>query len=107
MMKPPVYIVFEGGGGLGMAHLGAWQEVADQYDIIGTAGTSAGAIVAALCAAGYPPEHAIQLFNDLKWPEYVNLQNWLKLLINRNAWSDGGRFHRWLREQLPVYLPGK
>jgi len=48
--------------------------VAERYQIKGTAGTSAGAIVAALCAANYPPGHALHLFKNLEWPEILNPQ---------------------------------
>jgi NTE family protein len=98
--KPKAYIAFQGGGALGMAHLGAWQEVEKQFKIIGVAGTSSGSIVAALCAAGFTPVHAIDLFHQLNWSDYVNQQNFLRLLIKRDAYSDGNRFHNWLREQL-------
>jgi len=49
-------LVFEGGGAKGMVHVGALAAVEDSrlaLDIRGAAGTSAGAIVAGLVAAGY------------------------------------------------------
>jgi predicted acylesterase/phospholipase RssA len=104
---PSAYIAFQGGGALGMAHLGAWQEVSQQFSIIGTAGTSAGSIVSALCAAGFNPAHTIDLFHQLNWAEYVNRQSFLRLVIEQDAYSDGRRFHRWLRDQLGKNVPGK
>jgi len=104
--KPRAYVAFQGGGALGMAHLGAWQEIAKQFKIVGVAGTSSGSIVAALCAAGFTPVHAIDLFHQLNWSDYVNQQNFLRLLIKQDAYSDGNRFHAWLREQLTKYFPG-
>jgi len=97
-------IAFQGGGALGMAHLGAWQVLARRFNIIGTAGTSAGSIVAALCAAGYNPAHAIDLFYDLEWPEYVKPQFWLDLFRKRDGWSDGERFYQWISARLTTYL---
>lgn len=48
------YCVFEGGGARGIAHLGALRALEkSDLTLCGFAGTSAGAIVAALAAAGY------------------------------------------------------
>lgn len=48
------YCIFEGGGAKGIAHIGALSALeAAEFDIVGYAGTSAGAIIAALSAAGY------------------------------------------------------
>lgn len=104
---PSAYIAFQGGGALGMAHLGAWQEVSQQFNIIGTAGTSAGSIVSAFCAAGFNPAHTIDLFHQLNWAEYVNRQSLWRLVIEQDAYSDGKLFHRWLRDQLGKNVPGK
>lgn len=104
---PSAYIAFQGGGALGMAHLGAWREVSQQFNIIGTAGTSAGSIVSALCAAKFHPVHAIDLFHQLNWSDFVNRQSFLKLVTGQDAYSDGKRFHEWLRDQLGKYVPGK
>jgi len=50
----PVFAIFEGGGAKGIAHLGAAEAaVAEGLEFIGVGGTSAGAFVAALLAAGY------------------------------------------------------
>ncbi|MBZ5796083.1 patatin-like phospholipase family protein [Burkholderia contaminans] len=52
--KPPAFLVFQGGGAKGIVHVGALTAVEDEkLDIQGVAGTSAGAMVAALVAAGY------------------------------------------------------
>jgi predicted acylesterase/phospholipase RssA len=104
---PSAYIAFQGGGALGMAHLGAWREVSQQFNIIGTAGTSAGSIVSALCAAGFNCAHTIDLFYELNWSKYVNRQSFLKLVTEQDAYSDGKLFHKWLRSQLGKNVPGK
>ena len=50
----PIYAIFEGGGAKGVAHIGALQAVEDNgLDIIGVAGTSAGALIAVLAAVGH------------------------------------------------------
>jgi hypothetical protein len=49
-----VYLAFQGGGAKGIAHIGGLAAVnGSSIEIAGVAGTSAGAIVAALVAAGY------------------------------------------------------
>ncbi len=103
--KMPAYIVFQGGGALGMAHLGAWKEVSDKFNIIGTGGTSVGSIVAAFCACGHTAENTIEIFSDLNWSEYVDRQNFLILFIDLlfrklDAYSDGNAFHKWLKKEL-------
>ncbi|QIR36782.1 hypothetical protein HCG51_08515 [Tolypothrix sp. PCC 7910] len=105
--KKLAYIAFQGGGALGMAHIGAWQQVSQRFEIIGTAGTSAGSIVAAFCAAGYTPPHTIDIFHQLNWSKYVNRQRFWKLLLKQDAYSDGQRFHRWLRDKVGAYVLGQ
>ena len=49
-----IFLVFEGGGAKGIVHVGALRALEEHnIQITGVAGTSAGAIVAALVAAGY------------------------------------------------------
>ncbi len=49
-------MIFEGGGVKGLAHAGALSAIRDAgFEIAGVAGTSAGAIVAALVSVGYKP----------------------------------------------------
>ncbi|WP_310496063.1 patatin-like phospholipase family protein [Sandarakinorhabdus sp.] len=51
----PIYAIFEGGGAKGIAHVGAIEAIEDQGLVpIGVAGSSAGAIAAALVAVGLP-----------------------------------------------------
>lgn len=54
------FCIFEGGGAKGLAHLGVLRSIraaehAKKLTVLGYAGTSAGAIIAALAAAGYQP----------------------------------------------------
>lgn len=54
------YVSLEGGGAKGIVHVGALLAVERfGYDVKGVSGTSAGAIVAALYAAGYRPEEIL------------------------------------------------
>lgn len=49
----PIFAIFEGGGAKGVAHVGALAAAEDNgLDIVGAAGTSAGALVATLVAIG-------------------------------------------------------
>ena len=49
----PIFAVFEGGGAKGIAHVGALQAIEDNgLDVIGVAGTSAGALIAVVTAIG-------------------------------------------------------
>jgi NTE family protein len=58
-------LVFEGGGAKGMALIGAYEEFADQGNTHGRLlGTSAGAITAALVAAGYTPDEMIESLDE-------------------------------------------
>ncbi len=56
-----IFLVFEGGGAKGIVHVGALRALdrESQIKIAGVAGTSAGAIVAALVAAGYSAEELV------------------------------------------------
>lgn len=59
-----VYVVLEGGGAKGIAHVGALHAIeqhSERVRVSGIAGTSAGSIVAALAAAGYSAEDIFSL----------------------------------------------
>ena len=97
-------LVFEGGGAKGIAYVGALQALVDQGHTIGrVAGTSAGAITAALLAAGYtPPEigriisekqDGISIFNtfydirsrkDFKIKHFKN--SFISAFVNKLRW---------------------
>ena len=49
-----IFVIFQGGGAKGITHVGALQALEDEHLVpVGVAGTSAGAIIAALVAVGY------------------------------------------------------
>lgn len=98
-------IAFQGGGALGIAHLGAWRVLAERFRIIGVSGTSAGSIVAAFCGAGYDPNHAIDLFKALIWPEFIKSQNFFTLLRKRDGWKTTENFYQWMRKHLTINNP--
>lgn len=55
--KQRIYCIFEGAGARGLGHVGAFRALSKQdVEFAGFAGTSAGAIIAALAACGYSAE---------------------------------------------------
>lgn len=56
----PAYAIFEGGGAKGITHIGALKALEKNgYAIVGAAGASAGAIIAALTAVGYSADELL------------------------------------------------
>ena len=51
-LRPRAFVAFAGGGAKALAHVGALRALESRVEVAGYAGTSAGAIVAALAAAG-------------------------------------------------------
>ena len=50
----PIFAIFQGGGAKGITHVGALKAIEEERFVpVGVAGTSAGAIIAALVAVGY------------------------------------------------------
>lgn len=91
-MQEKALVIFEGGGAKGFAHIGALKSARDKFEFIGVAGTSAGAIVAALVAAGY---EADDLYNpdspsqvkgvfDVNFLEFFDRQSWNNLQMLRS-----------------------
>jgi NTE family protein len=99
-------IAFQGGGALGLAHIGAWEVLARRFQFVGVAGTSAGSIVAALAASNYSATKAQQLFMALKWPELVKPQNWINIFKKRDGWTDGEEFYQWIRARISSAIEG-
>jgi NTE family protein len=63
--------VFEGGGVKGIGLIGAFSEIeAAGYEFVNLAGTSAGAIVATLIAAGYSGAELKQTINDIDFSTF-------------------------------------
>ena len=114
-------VAFSGGGAKGLVHVGAYKHLYDSNrEIACVAGTSAGALVAALIAAGYTPDdilekdgtsplwRAIQKQFKVKYPsellgpDYEHLLR-LHTLARRGAWI---RFIREAFGRKPVYFFG-
>ncbi|PAD22191.1 patatin-like phospholipase family protein [Terribacillus saccharophilus] len=101
--------VFSGGGVKAFAFIGAIQAVENEkYEFENVAGTSAGAIVAGLLAAGYSgkemeallQETDISKFTDpIKLTRYIPFANWLTLYFKMGLYK-GNALERWLYEAL-------
>ena len=81
-----IYAIFEGGGAKGITHAGALKALEEEgYALVGAAGTSAGAIVAALAAAGYKADEVFTEARDIlsdhgQTPlDLLGRQNWKRL----------------------------
>ncbi len=102
-------LVFEGGGVKGIGLAGALATLEErEYRPQNIAGTSAGAITAALLAAGYTAEELREIiisldyrqFQDRAWEDKVPLiERSLSLLLDLGLY-EGDRFLAWIRERL-------
>jgi NTE family protein len=105
---PFTNLVFEGGGVKGVAYAGALQ-VLEEARILGrvraVAGTSAGAITAALIAVGYTPTEleTILLTLDLTTFEDGGLEGPVRL-VEKYGWYRGDAFLDWLRDRVAEKL---
>jgi NTE family protein len=104
-----VDLVFEGGGVKGIGLAGAFAALEQQgYTPHAVAGTSAGAIVAALVAAGYRSAELDRIllhlpfrsFEDPTWEQKLPLVgSVLSVLLERGLYK-GEHFEQWMRAQL-------
>jgi NTE family protein len=102
-------IVMEGGGVKGTALIGALSVFEAQgYNYMNLAGTSAGAIVAALTAAGYTAEELRKVMTDLDYMQFLDSgPRWLPRrtrgiygLLCHWGIHRGDSFLAWMREML-------
>ena len=101
--------VFEGGGVKGIGLVGAVAITeAKGYEFVNVAGTSAGAIIAALVAAGYRSDELrtimatldYEKFTDSGWVDRIPvLGKAISLGIEKGIY-EGKYFEEWLRQQL-------
>jgi len=100
-------LVFKGGGVKGVAYAGALQALHD-HTCLGklkrVAGTSAGAITAALLAVGYTPKEITDIVvNDMDFESFMD-SSWLPKNIWRffrhYGWYKGDKFSGWLMEKM-------
>ena len=102
-------LVFEGGGVKGIGLAGALATLEErEYRPQNIAGTSAGAITAALLSAGYSAAELREIiitldyrqFQDRAWEDKVPLvERSLSMLLNLGLY-EGDRFLEWMRERL-------
>jgi NTE family protein len=97
-----VFVALEGGGAKGLVHIGALKALEERaVTFCGLAGTSAGAIVAALKATGYSADELVDPVNKTTLlpqidPLYQNATDffgpnaWSKINLFRNAGQLGG-----------------
>lgn len=80
------YAIFEGGGARGVTHIGAAKALErERIELIGVAGASAGAIIAALLAAGY---RADELFDPIAGTDVLQKRQKTPIdLLGGPAWS--------------------
>lgn len=103
------YGVFEGGGAKGLAHIGALR-AAEEANIqwIGASGTSAGALVAALVAAGFSAREICDVRHGgtsrEPWLETHVLRRICSLeptqLMEPGSWTDFDEFYKATRHQI-------
>ena len=103
-------LVFEGGGVKGIGLAGAYWELCERgYEPQCVAGTSAGAITAALVAVGYSGDELKEIvLNEMQFPKFEDPNFWdhfgvagdiVEFLKTRGMHS-GDYFYDWMREKL-------
>ena len=104
-----VDLVLEGGGMKGIGLAGAYEVLEERgFEANNVAGTSAGAITAALIAAGYTAEELREIvvsldfrqFQDEGWEDRIPLFDRTASLLLDQGLYEGKRFHEWMRELL-------
>src|SRR4051794_26821970 len=102
-------LVFEGGGVKGIGLAGAYGELARRgVKPKGVAGTSAGAITAALVGAGYSPAELDDIvmhlpfaeFKDTDWEDRIPLVGSELSILHDRGIYEGVAFHGWMAERL-------
>jgi NTE family protein len=102
-------LVCEGGGVKGIGLAGAYSMLEERgYEAKNVAGTSAGAITAALIAAGYRADELKEIivslnfrqFEDKGWEDKIPvIDRSASILLDRGIY-EGKRFHEWIKELL-------
>lgn len=104
MRSKRAILVFEGGGAKGLVHVGALHAIEElEPNILGVAGTSAGAILAALVAAGYRAEELFALDGSHTILQDLHLGRATELF--GDAWSIIRGF-RWCLDHWKLLLGG-
>lgn len=105
----PVDLVLSGGGVLGIAHVGAASALEDAgFRFERLAGTSAGAIVGSLLAAGMPTARLRALIGRIEYRRFLDKDVLDRIplvgpplsVLLENGYAEGRYFSEWLAEQL-------
>jgi NTE family protein len=109
-MGEPADMVFEGGGVKGIGLAGAYRELFDNgYAPRCVAGTSAGAITAALVAAGYDGEELEEIvLHEMHFPDFADRPRLHVLgplgsaidVLRELGLHSGDYFHKWIADRL-------
>lgn len=104
--RRPIFAIFEGGGAKGIAHIGALKALeTNGFELAGVAGTSAGALIATLAAAGYKAD-------DILNPDLADNNILTRFgrrpvdLLESEAWRRLGRLRRCLGRLVAALLVG-
>ena len=104
-----VDLVFEGGGVKGIGLAGAYAVLEERgFEAKNVAGTSAGAITAALIAAGYTADELREIivsldfrqFQDEAWEDKIPLFDRTASILLDQGVYEGKRFYEWMKELL-------
>ncbi len=105
--------VFEGGGVKGLAFVGALVAAQEELGVgewVNVAGTSAGAIIATLLAAGYSPAELHELIGGLDYRRFADygpggtVVGGLRNALRRRGLARGDYFREWIAKRLEEKL---
>jgi len=107
-------LVFEGGGVKGIAYAGAISVLEDRDilpDIQRVAGTSAGAITAALLALGATSERIGEIVGRTDFRKFMD-DSWgvvrdINRLVKEYGWYKGDRFAEWMKQHISELTEGR
>ncbi|MDD2559310.1 MAG: patatin-like phospholipase family protein [Bacteroidales bacterium] len=99
--KKPLGLCLSGGGAIGFAHIGVLQALADNgIEAQAIAGSSMGAIVGTLYAAGYTPKEMMQIIKDDRLYLVSKLMTF-KPGFWKSGFSTHGTVEKLIRECIP------
>ena len=107
-------LVFEGGGVKGIAYAGAVAVLEDKEilpDIRRVAGTSAGAITAALLALGASSSNVEKIVGGTDFRQFMD-DSWgilrdINRLVKKYGWYKGDKFAEWMKQQISDLTGGR
>jgi NTE family protein len=94
--RPRICVVLSGGGALGLAHVGVLSGLEELHVPVDcVTGTSMGAVIGGLYAAGYSPEELDRVARTLDWPSLLRDQPDRRRLPYRRKVDDLTYLVRW------------